>query len=131
MGGYQALSRIAIGVGCRKGCSADAIEGLVRRALSGVAGNPSGLFTLADKRNESGLAEAATRLGLDVIFLPRDALRAVADRVQTHAPHAQASFAVPSVAEASALAGAGPGSVLLVPRIANGGATCAVAGNAL
>ena len=122
------MSRIAVGVGCRKGCAADTIEGLVRRALAGIAGDPAGLFTLADKQGEPGLAEAALRLGLELTFLSRDALRAVSDRVLSPAPHSQAVFGVPSVAEASALAGAGPGSVLLVPRIAEGGATCAIAG---
>lgn len=121
------MSRIAVGVGCRKGCAADVIEALVRRALASVAGNPSGLFTLIDKQDEQGLADAASRLGLELTFLSRDALRAEAGRVQSPAPHAQAAFEVPSVAEASALAGAGPGSVLLVSRITEGGATCAVA----
>jgi len=65
-----------------------------------------------------------------VNFLSRDALRGQADRVRTAAPRAQAEFDVPSVAEAAALAGAGPGSVLLVTRIAEGGATCAIAGDA-
>jgi cobalamin biosynthesis protein CbiG len=123
------MNRIAIGVGCRKGCAADAIEAVVRRALAGIAGNPSGLFTLADKQGEPGLAEAASRLGLELTFLSRDALRAVADRVKSPAPHAWSAFGVPSVAEASALAGAGPGSALLVSRIAEGGATCAIAGD--
>jgi cobalamin biosynthesis protein CbiG len=128
MGGDQAMSRIAVGVGCRKGCVADVIEGLVRHALAGVAGNPSGLFTLADKKGETGLAEAAMRLGLPLTFLSREALRAEAGRIQTVSPRAEAEFGVPSVAEASALAGAGPDAVLLVPRIADGGATCAIAG---
>ena len=149
---------VAIGVGCRKGCSADAIEGVIYKALALVsslprrresilghreggqvdshrrgAGDPfeiAGLFTLIDKEGEAGLVEAANRLGLSLNFFSRDALRAQSDRVRTAAPRAQAEFDVPSVAEAAALAGAGPGSVLLVARIAEGGATCAIAGAA-
>ena len=119
---------IAIGVGCRKGCSADAIEALVRQALAGLSGVvPSGLFTLIDKEGEVGLAEAAKHLDLPLIFLSRETLRAQAAHVQTAARHAEAAFGVPSVAEAAALAGAGPDAVLIVDRIAEGGATCAVA----
>jgi cobalt-precorrin 5A hydrolase len=50
--------------------------------------------------------------------------------VQTYSPHSRCRFDVPSVAEAAALAGAGPGAVLIVPRIAQDGATCAIAGSA-
>nr|WP_294548232.1 cobalamin biosynthesis protein [uncultured Rhodopila sp.] len=120
---------IAIGVGCRLGCSADVIEALVRQALDRApAAHRLGLFTLRDKAGEPGLIEAATRLGLDLMGVERDALREQAASVQTPSARAESLFGVPSVAEAAALAGAGAGSVLLVPRIAGRGATCAIAG---
>lgn len=107
------------------------IERVVNRALSVLRDDARytllGLFTLADKKGEPGLTKAAARLSLGLTFLSREALRAEAPRVLTSAPHAQAAFAVPSVAEASALAGAGPNAILIVPRITEGGATCAVA----
>jgi cobalt-precorrin 5A hydrolase len=129
MVGDQAMSGgVAIGVGCRKGCSADAIESLVRQALDRASGAAAlGLFTLIDKRDEAGLTDAAGRLGLDLTYLSREALREREDGVQTHSPLVESLFGVRSVAEAAALAGAGPASVLVVPRIAEGGATCAVA----
>jgi cobalt-precorrin 5A hydrolase len=129
MVGHQAMSRrIAIGVGCRKGCPADAIEALVRQALDRLPPvAPRGLFTLVDKHDEPGLAEAAVRLGLTITYLSRDALLAESPRVQTPSPHAAHRFGVPSVAEAAALAGAGPDAALIVARIAADGATCAVA----
>lgn len=129
MVGAQAMSRIAIGVGCRLGCPAEAIEDLVRQALDLVpAAHRTGLFSIRDKSGEAGLIEAARRLGLELVFLSRDALRQQAASVQTRSEHAEARFGVSSVAEAAALAGAGPDSILLVPRIAAAGATCAVAG---
>ena len=130
MGGHQTVSgRVAIGVGCRKGCSADAIAGLVRQALTGLSNaTPSGLFTLIDKDGEAGLVAAAKDLDIPLTFLSRETLRAHAARVQTAAPYTEAAFGVPSVAEAAALAGAGAGAVLIVPRIAANGATCAIAG---
>ena len=141
--------RIAIGVGCRSGCSADAIEALVRQALARTTpGSPTldeharnwqalvrqtsccewpGLFTIRDKAAELGLIEAAGRLGLRLTFLSRDALREQAPFVQTRSVRAETLFGVPSVAEAAALAGAGPNAVLIVTRIAGQGATCAIA----
>lgn len=120
---------IAIGVGCRKGCRAETIEELIRRALDDIPiGAPLGLFTIADKSGEAGLAEAADHLGLDLVFLSPEVLRENAALVRTRSVAAERRFGVPSVAEAAALAGAGPGSVLIVARLSNGGATCAVAG---
>jgi cobalt-precorrin 5A hydrolase len=119
---------VAVGIGCRKGCPADAIEALARKALGHVADAvPLGLFTLIDKQGEPGLVEAASRLGLDLTYLSRDALNARTADIQTRSKAAESLFGVPSVAEAAALVGAGPKSVLIVPRIAEGGATCAIA----
>jgi cobalt-precorrin 5A hydrolase len=125
------VMNVAIGIGCRKNCPADAIETLARQVLGGIADAvPSGLFTLVDKQGEPGLVEAASRLGLNLTYLSRDALKARAEDVQTRSPLAESLFGIPSVAEAAALAGAGPASVLIVPRIAANGATCAIAGGA-
>ena len=129
MVGDETMS-VAIGVGCRKDCPASVIEALVRRALAGVSGAPLGLFTLVDKRGEPGLAQAADRLELSLTYLSREALRGRESDVQTRSARVESLFGVPSVAEAAALAGAGAGSVLIVPRIAEGGATCAIAGPA-
>jgi cobalt-precorrin 5A hydrolase len=120
--------RIAIGVGCRLGCHADTIESLIRQALEQTPeANRRDLFTIADKASEPGLIEAARRLRLDLIPLPRKALAAQSARIQTRSAPAERRFGVASVAEAAALAGAGGDAALIVPRIANGGATCAVA----
>ena len=120
---------IAIGIGCRIGCSADAIEALVREALDLAPEAPRlGLFTILDKTGEFGLIEAAGRLRLDLLFLTRDALREQAPFVRTRSMRTQRLFGVPSIAEAAALAGAGTGATLIIPRIASRSATCAVAG---
>ncbi len=59
--------------------------------------------------------------------LPLEALQAEAGRVLTRSEAVMARFGVPAIAEAAALAGAGAGGRLLGPRLAEGGATCAVA----
>jgi cobalt-precorrin 5A hydrolase len=91
--------------------------------------SPLGLFTIADKRGDTGLTEAAGRLGFPLIHLPRNRLRDQAGEVVTTSPASLRAFGVPSVAEAAALAGAGPGAVLLVTRIVHDGVTCAIAGS--
>jgi cobalt-precorrin 5A hydrolase len=120
--------KVAIGIGCRKDCATETIVALVRDALSRLPGMAvTGLFTIVDKYGEEGLVAAAGRLDLPLQFLPRDALRVQRSAVLTRSDAAERQFGVPSVAEAAALAGAGPGATLILARISNGGATCAAA----
>ncbi len=124
----SAPAALAIGVGCRKGASSAAIISLVRSALERIAqSGASALFTTDAKKGETGLEEAAATLDMPLHFLGVDALKAVAAEAQTHSPRVEALFGVPSVAETAALAGAGPGAVLIVPRISGEGVTCAIA----
>ena len=126
----QASSRIvAIGVGCRAGVAGETIAALVRHALE-EAGAPEGdrqMFTLAAKADEPGLIEAARIIGAALTPLPLAALSGQAERILTPSPPAQARFGAPNIAEAAALAGAGEGGRLTGPRLAAGGATCAIA----
>lgn len=123
---------LAVGVGFRKACSADTLVSLVRVALAKAAEEASWtdrravLATIAEK-DRPALRAAAAELGLDLIVLPKSALQGSDDRITVVSAAARACFGIPSVAEAAALAAAGPGSRLLVPRIAVADATCAVA----
>ena len=122
------LMDIAIGLGCRKGVSGEVIASLVREALARIEqSGAAALFTVDAKRDEAGLAQAARALAMPLHFLPQEALVAVADLAQTRSPRVEALFGVPSVAETAALAGAGAGAVLILPRIARDDATCAIA----
>lgn len=118
--------RLAIGVGCRQGVSADTIVRLVRTVMDDL-GPAISLFTIEDKRGETGLSVAAESLALPLVFLPRRALAAMTDRIITHSPVALARFGVPSVAEAAALAAFDGRARLIVPRRAEEGVTVAVA----
>jgi len=126
----EALSRlVAIGVGCRAGVQGEAIAALVRRALEELKA-PEGqrrLFTLVDKAAEPGLIDAARRLRAPLTALPLAALEAEEARILTRSRAAERRFGMASVAEAAALAGAGPGGHLLGPRLKADGATCAIA----
>ena len=121
---------VAIGIGCKRGCSSEAIIALVERAFTAAAcaGAPATLFTHEAKRSEAGLASAAEALGLPLVFLEAGVLRQASLRAVTNSPRVMAMFGLPSIAEAAALAGAGPSSVLLLARVSDGGASCAIAG---
>jgi cobalt-precorrin 5A hydrolase len=120
---------IAIGIGCRKGCTAAAIVAMVRRALT-AAGEPPGkreMFTLDEKASEANVREAASALGLPIYFVSHARLLREAPRVATRSARVERLVGLPGVAETAALAGAGPDGELLVARIVGGGATCAIA----
>jgi cobalt-precorrin 5A hydrolase len=121
---------VAIGIGCKRGCSSEAIVALVERAIAAVAcaGAPATLFTHEAKRSEAGLASAAKALGLPLVFLEAGVLRQASFRAVTNSPRVMVMFGLSSIAEAAALAGAGPSSVLLLARVSDGGASCAIAG---
>jgi cobalamin biosynthesis protein CbiG len=117
---------LAIGVGCRRGVPAEAIVRQVGAASAGLT--PAiGIFTIEDKRDETGLSMAAECLGFPLVFLSRGALAAMADRIVAPSSAALARFGVPSVAEAAALAAFAGRARLIVPRRAEEGVTVAVA----
>ena len=120
---------IAIGVGCRRGASEDAIAALVKEASKSAegCGEPTRLFSIDVKRDEAGLVGAAAALGLPLEFLPVEALRAVEGKIATRSAQAEARFGVASVSEAAALVGAGRDARLIAPRVARSGVTVAVA----
>ncbi len=119
---------IAIGIGCKSGVKADEVVALIEDGLSRVANETIvGLFTVASKSHESGLAEAAASLSLPLLFLPEIALKNVVCRTETSSERVVALFGVPSIAETAALVGAGEGSTLILSRISRGNVTCAIA----
>ncbi|QCO03922.1 cobalamin biosynthesis protein [Azospirillum argentinense] len=123
---------IVAGIGCRTGCPGDEIAGLVSAAFGEAALDEGArhavqLAAPMRKRNEAGVAEAARLLALPLRFVDDSALAAVQDRVQTRSARVEVAVGVASVAEAAALAAAGPGSTLLLPRRSTPRATCALA----
>jgi cobalt-precorrin 5A hydrolase len=121
---------IVAGIGCRKDVPAADIVAVIGEALKRAGCGQdalSALATHADKGKEAGLAEVALSYALPLIFVAQGDLEAAAPRCETHSDRAMATKGVPSVAEAAALAAAGEGARLLLPRIVVGAATCALA----
>ena len=96
------------GLGFRRGASAESLGAAL--ALMGI---PDALATAEDKVGEPGLQRLAKALGVKVHAISRAALEA--QGVEGSA-RVMAEYGTGSVAEASALAAAGPGGRLLVGR---------------
>ena len=120
---------IAIGVGCRRGASQQAIVALIRAALARTdrTGEHAVLCTIALKSDEVGLARAADELLMPLHFYTLETLSAVETKIATKSSYVQSALGVGSVCEAAALVGAGEGAQLLVERMIGDGVTCAVA----
>ena len=121
---------IAAGIGCRRGTSASDIEAAIRMALARAhidAGGLDAIATIPAKESETGIHAAVQAFGVSLIIVPERKLVATTDRVETHSARVAALAGVGSVAEAAALAAAGPRSTLIVPRLTVGAATCALA----
>ena len=121
---------IVAGIGCRRGTTASEIEAAVSAALE-RAGRPLAqidlMATAVGKRDEKGIAEAASARGVRLVFVAPDALEVASARGATWSARVLALAGVPSVAEAAALAACGPEATLILPRIVVGKATCALA----
>ncbi|WP_284255855.1 cobalamin biosynthesis protein [Acidocella aquatica] len=126
MGGGETM--IAAGVGFSSGALAEEIEVLVR-LTERRAGQNAEVLAAPDFKDCAPLRAAAAALRLPLILLGRVALEAAQPHCATHSDLAGAAVGLASVAEACALAAAGAKSRLLVARLAQGRATCALAGN--
>ncbi|WP_127522677.1 cobalamin biosynthesis protein [Mesorhizobium sp. Z1-4] len=121
---------IVAGIGARKNVTADevlavldaalATQDLPRAAISALASNSA-------KSAESGIAEAATRLGIACQGLSDELLRVADCDTATRSDASIAATGLASLSEAAALAAVGPGGSLLGPRVALGPVTCALA----
>ena len=121
---------IVAGVGFRQQTEADEIVDLVARALADAslaADSLARLATLESLAAEPAYREAARRLGAEPAAIGAEALRQVGAAVRTRSERVLSLHGVGSVAEAAALAGAGRNAQLVLPRIASGRATCALA----
>jgi cobalt-precorrin 5A hydrolase len=121
---------IVAGVGCRRGALAPDIEAAIRAALAraNIAADAlDAIATIEAKSTEAGIRATAKKLGVVIVVVAEDDLKAAGGGIQTHSERVLALTGVPSVAEAAALAAAGPAARLIGPRLVMGSATCALA----
>ena len=121
---------IVAGIGCRAGAPARDIEAALAAALAQVRLSPSALdisATSSAKSSEPGIVAASAARRARLIAVPQAELAAAGARVVTRSARVLAVTGVPSLAEAAALAAAGPDARLVVARVVVGSATCALA----
>jgi cobalt-precorrin 5A hydrolase len=121
---------IIAGVGCRAGASAHEVEAAIAAALerAGIAASALSLIaTSSAKSAEPGIAAAASERGVKFVVVPQADFETAGARAVTRSERVLELTGVPSVSEAAALAAGGPSSRLLMPRVAVGPVTCALA----
>jgi cobalt-precorrin 5A hydrolase len=121
---------IALGIGCRRNAPVEDIEAVIAEALGAASLTAAAIDVIAtesDKATEPGLVEAARRLGRPLRGIVASELVRMSDLAVTRSERVQRLKGVPSVAETAALAVIGRGGRVLVPRVANATAACALA----
>ncbi|MFC5421147.1 cobalamin biosynthesis protein [Bosea eneae] len=121
---------ITAGIGLRPGTSEADILDCLRQTLRAARLEPNAikrLATLASRLDEPGLAAVAQAHDLSLVAIPDEALAGFEAACATRSTRISGLYGVGSVAEAAALAAAGPGATLIQPRIATARVTCALA----
>ena len=113
------------GFGFRAGATTESLRDAMARATGGAV--PDVLATAAGKAETPVFRDFAASIGLSVLAIAPEDLAQQSTPTQSEA--ARAAHGTGSVAEAAALAGAGPRADLLATRVVSGDrmATCALA----
>jgi cobalt-precorrin 5A hydrolase/precorrin-3B C17-methyltransferase len=121
---------LALGTGCERGADAAELEQLVRNTLAeaGLAdGAVAAIGSLDLKADEPAVQGLGETLGRPVRFFPAAELEAETPRLANPSEMVFQEVGCHGVAEAAALALAGPGGELAVPKRKSRRCTCAVA----
>ncbi|WP_069082004.1 cobalamin biosynthesis protein [Pseudomonas sp. TCU-HL1] len=126
--------KLVAGLGCRRGCPADELQGLLMQCLAEAGASLEELVALASseaKVAEPGLMALAERLGLSLHGLPVDILAAFETRLSQPSEQVREAVGSAGVAEAAALAQAealsGARATLIIDKRRSASATCALA----
>lgn len=120
----------ALGAGCARGCPPEDLESLARDVLAEANIAPeavAALGTLDLKADEPAILALARALGVPLRLFDAPRLAAEEGRLPTPSEIVRAEVGTPGVAEAAALALAGPEARLVVPKRRSAHATCALA----
>jgi cobalt-precorrin 5A hydrolase len=126
-------SMIVAGIGLRPGTTEADVRACLDAALAAaelMPGTALRLATLGSRAGEAGLIAVAKARKAELVAVPDEALAGYEAACATRSTRIAGLYGVGSVAEAAALAAAGPGAVLIQPRIATARVTCALARSA-
>ena len=122
--------RHVLGLGCARGADPEALWALAERTLAEARIAPGAVAAVATidlKADEPAILEAARRLGAPLRLFGAAELEAETPRLATPSAVVFAEVGAHGVAEAAALACAGPEAVLAVAKRKTREATCALA----
>ncbi|MCE4544232.1 MULTISPECIES: cobalamin biosynthesis protein [unclassified Caballeronia] len=121
----HSIMRLAIGIGCRRGASADSIERAVRIALGAHDFGAIAIVASIDaKREEAGLLAFCERHRVPLAFFTADEIAQAPRTAISY--HAQQAMNVDGVCEPCALL-AGNADTLIAPKTIYCGVTVAIA----
>lgn len=118
---------IVIGIGSNSRATAEDVLAAIRAAESRAGVRCDLVAALMRGAPDAAIAQAAKEHGRPAMLLTKTDLAARSEDCLTISEASLAAYGVASVAEAAALAGAGRGSRLLVPRLLRERVTAAVA----
>lgn len=121
---------LAVGIGCERDAPADAVVSLVREVLAQAglaAGAVACVASLMLKADEPAVHAVAAELGVPARFFTAAELEAETPRLANPSDLVFREVGCHGVAEAAALAAAGPSAELIVVKTRGARATCAVA----
>jgi cobalt-precorrin 5A hydrolase/precorrin-3B C17-methyltransferase len=121
---------LVLGVGCARGCPPEELDDLVRTALDEAGLAPEAIALVASldlKADEPAVLQLAARLGRPARFFEAAALEAETPRLANPSDTVFAEVGCHGVAEAAALAAAGPEGSLRLEKRKSANATCALA----
>jgi cobalt-precorrin 5A hydrolase len=121
---------IVAGVGCRRNAPAEDVRAAIVAALERAGLQPDALDCIATselKIGEPGIEEAAADLGIRLVCVGNERLRAASGWASTNSDRVRAITGLPSLSESAALAACGPYGRLVLRRIVVRTATCALA----
>lgn len=122
--------RLALGVGCERGCAPEELIALVEETLAGHDLAPGAVALVGSidlKADEPAVHALAERLGVPARFFDAQRLSAEAPRLANPSELVEREVGCPGVAEGAALAAAGPQGALIIEKTKSARATCAVA----
>ncbi len=123
-------ARIAVGLGSERGVEAAEVAALIEQSLAEAGISPlaiGGLFSLDLKVDEAAFHAAAESLRAPFRVFDLETLRAEEARLETPSEAVAREVGVAGVAEAAALAAAGPDGTLILAKRKSRRATCALA----
>jgi cobalt-precorrin 5A hydrolase/precorrin-3B C17-methyltransferase len=120
---------LVIGAGAERGAAAEALIALAQRALAAAGLAPQSVACVASldlKADEDAIHRLAAHFGVPARFFTAEDLRREAHRVRNPSVIVEREVGVPAVAEAAALAAAGPDAELVVEKTKAPGVTLAI-----